>query len=130
MRCAEKAAKEAPASLRADGDVLSSNKWQTIRRLLPYLLNLQHLFLQAHVVLHHVLMMAPHWSSSTLVGRMVNPTQRMARSPRSPVETESEPSKKKARTDYKTALQYNLFGSDDGDESDRSSPVSMHAHPQ
>ena len=39
--------------------------------------------------------------------------------------TEPEPSKKKARTGYKTALQYSLFGSDD--ESDYSSPASIHS---
>ncbi|CAI5743871.1 unnamed protein product [Peronospora destructor] len=41
---------------------------QTTRRLLLVLLNLQHQLLQ-------VLMMAPHWSSSTLASRTVRPTQ-------------------------------------------------------
>ena len=38
--------------------------------------NLQHQLLQVHILCHHVLTIAPHWSSSMLVSRTKSPTQR------------------------------------------------------
>ena len=129
MRCAAKAAKEAAAHLRTAGDATSqqqvaddtSSAAVSSRPAAPIAAGARGTSPRAD----DSSPLEPIYSCES---DGESDSKKTARSPGSPVATKLEPSKKKSGTSYKTALQYSLLGSDDGDDSDQSSPISIHSH--